>query len=67
MACHVEGPPDQRADAHQLNRLRTAERPTGLIVYERLVQLNLHERLQAPDLRVLHSPHIRRGVYGGAS
>ena len=53
-------------DAHQLNRLRTAERPTGLIVYERLVQLNLQERLRAPDLRVLHSPHHRRGVYGGA-
>ena len=27
MACHVEGPPDQRADAYQLNRLRTAECP----------------------------------------
>ena len=52
VACHVEGPPDQRADAHQLNRLRTAERTTGLIVYERLVQLNLQERLRAPDLRV---------------
>ena len=53
-------------DAYQLTRLRTAERPTGLIVYERLVQLNLHERLRAPDLRVLHSPCLRRGVYGGA-
>ena len=39
-------------DAYQLTRLRTAERPTGLIVYERLVQLNLQERLRAPDLRV---------------
>ena len=46
-------------DAHQLNRLRTAERPTGLIVYERLVQLNLQERLRAPDLRVLLSPCLR--------
>ena len=40
-------------DAHQLNRLRTAERTTsGLIVYERLEQLNLHERLRTLDLRV---------------
>ena len=39
-------------DAYQLTRLRKAERPTGLIVYERLVQLNLQERLRAPDLRV---------------
>lgn len=31
MACHVEGPPDLHADACQLSRLRTAERPTGLI------------------------------------
>ena len=51
-------------DAYQLTRLRTAERPSGLIVYERLVQLNLQGRLRAPDLRVLHSPHLRRGVYG---
>ena len=31
MACHVEGPPDQHADAYQPSRLRTAEHPTSLI------------------------------------
>ena len=31
MACHVERRPDLHADAYQLTRFRTAERPTGLI------------------------------------
>ena len=41
-------------------------RDTRLNLHERLVQLNLQERLRAPDLRVLHSPHLRGGVYGGS-
>ena len=31
IACHVEGRPDLHADTYQLNRLRMAKRPTGLI------------------------------------
>ena len=42
MACHVEGL-TYTTDAHQLNRSRTAERPTGLIFtngWSRLIYMN---------------------------
>ena len=65
VACHVEGPPDRhgRLSAQSLANGWASHQ---LNLHERLVQLNLQERLRAPDLRVLHSPHLRRGVYGGS-
>ena len=66
VASHV----DRRPDLH--DGRRSAQSSTNgwasnrFNLHERSVQLTLHERLRAFDLRVLHSPYHRRGVYGDA-
>ena len=54
---------DGRRSAQSSTNGWASNRPN---LHERPVQLNLHERLRTLDLRVLHSPCHRRGVYDGA-
>ena len=59
MDFHVEWPPayhDGRRSAYSLTNSWASNR---FNLHERSVQLNLHERLRALDLRVLHSPCLR--------
>jgi hypothetical protein len=59
VACHVEGPPayhDGRRSAYSSTNSWASNRSN---LHERSVQLTLHERLRAFDLRVSHSPCLR--------
>ena len=66
MACHAEGPADPHGGRRSAQSSTNGWASNRFNLYERSVQLTLHERLRALDLRVLHSPYHWRGAFGGA-
>ena len=59
MANHAEGPPAYHEGRRSAYSFTNSWAPNRFNLYERPVQLNLHERLRALDLRVSHSPCLR--------